>query len=240
MTRQEFVAARARLLLKVQYGTIASLAFAILAAIVIVPLFVDRHKFSAPVALAVVLAPLVIGLGGPFVFRQRALAEARKVGLLCHQCGENLLWSEFVGDKCPECTAVLYAKRSPEASAAALPSKMQFHDRLIAFDGANPLLLAFGFPVGAMACALLLELLYRLLGITETRSMTLAYVVFLLLALFAGPLFYKFRVEVLFGRLGLRCPDCNQPVVGTEFEPWVTSYTLRTRKCPLCDSPVMK
>lgn len=240
MTHPEFVAARARILLSVEWQSIASLAVAILATIVNIPLFVHRQDLPPAIRLTGLLAPLVIGVGAPLVFRRRAFAKARKAGLLCPKCQQNLLWSEFVGDKCPNCAAVLFSTASPEASAAALPSKMEFHDRLIAFDRADPLYVAYAIPLGVMASMLLVDSVRRRLGIPEPAWMGWSGLILLLLAVFVAPLFYRLRCEVLTERLGLRCPECYQTVVGTEFQEWVTRYTLRTRKCPLCQSPVIR
>src|SRR4051812_11129737 len=176
MTRQEFFAARTPLLEGLEHQTVASIAVAFAFLVVSIPLFLHRQPpFPPMVRVAGLLSPWLIGSVAPLVFRYRALAEARRLGLGCSKCGENLLGWWLVGDRCPKCNAVIF----PEPSTAALPSIAEFHGRLIALGEHNdPLALAVGLPVGVAAVGLLAEQLYRWLRIPEPAWFLWTFAVF--------------------------------------------------------------
>jgi Zn finger protein HypA/HybF involved in hydrogenase expression len=236
MTRQEFFAARTRLREGLDHQTIASIALAFAALVVGIPLFLQRQPAFPPVIrLAGLLSPLLIGIVAPFVFRDRAFAKARRLGIVCSKCGENLLGSRLVGDRCPSCNTVVF----PDASAAVLPSRLEFHDRLIALDARNdPLVLAVCVPLGVAAAGFLVEHAYQRLGIPEPSWIFWTLTVFFLVGVTTAPILYQWRLGVVAGQLGLSCPNCHQCVVGGEGDSF-TRYTLHTRKCPECGSPVM-
>jgi hypothetical protein len=236
MTRQEFFAARTRLLEGLEHQTVASIAVAFAALVISIPLFLHRQPaFPRLVRLAGLLSPLLIGVVAPLVLRHRAFAKALRLGIVCSKCGENLLGSWLGGDRCPSCNTVMF----PEASTAVLPSRLQFHDRLIALDARNdPLVLAVCVPVGVAAAGVLGEQVYQRLGIPEPAWFLWTFTVFFVVGVATAPILYQWRLGVLAGRLGLNCPSCNRPVVGGEGGSF-TRYTLRTRKCPECGSPVM-
>jgi Zn finger protein HypA/HybF involved in hydrogenase expression len=236
MTRQEFFAARTRLLEGFERQAVASIAVAFAALVVSIPLFLQRRPaFPALVRLAGLLSPVLIGFVAPLVFRHRAFAKARRLGIVCSKCGQNLLWSWLVEGRCPTCNAVIF----PEASTGVLPSRLQFHDRLIALDARNdPLILAVCVPVGVAAAGFLAEHVYQRLGIPEPAWFFWTLTVFFLVGVTTAPILYQWRLGVVAGRLGLDCPNCHRPVVGGEGECFTYS-TLRTRKCPECGSPVM-
>jgi endogenous inhibitor of DNA gyrase (YacG/DUF329 family) len=238
MTRQEFFAARTRLLDGLEHQTVASIAVAFAALVVSIPLFLHRQSafpFPPMVRAAGLLSPWLIGVVAPVVFRYRALSEARRLGIVCPKCGENLLGWWLVGDRCPGCNTVIFA----DASTAVLLSRVQFHERLIALDAHNdPLVLAVGVPVGLAAAGILGEQVYRILGIPEPAWSLWTFTVLFLVAVVTAPILYQWRLGVLAGRLGLNCPNCHRPVVGGQGDSF-TRYSLRTRKCPECGSPVM-
>lgn len=236
MTRQEFFAARTPLLEGLEHQTVASIAVAFAALVVSIPLFLQHQPaFPRLVRLAGLLSPLLIGIVAPLVFRQRALAKARRLGIVCSKCGANLLLSRLVGDRCPSCNTVIF----PEASAALLPSRLEFNDRLIALGARNdPLVLAVCVPAGIAAAGLLGEQVYHRLGIPESAWFLWTFAVLVIVGVITAPILYQWRLGVLAGRLGLNCPNCNRPVVGGAGEA-LTMYTLRTGKCPECGSPVM-
>jgi hypothetical protein len=236
MTRQEFFAARTRLLEGREHQTVASIAVAFAALVVSIPLFLHRQPAFVPmVRVAGVLSPWLIGFVAPIVFRYRAFAEARRLGIVCSKCGENLLGSWLVGDRCPSCNTVIF----PEPSSAVLPSRVQFHERLIALDAHNdPLVLAVGVPVGIAAVGFPVEQVYQRLGIPEPAWFFWSLTVVFIVGVVTAPILYQWRLGVLAGRLGLNCPNCHRPVVGGLGDSF-TRYTLRTRNCPECGSPVM-
>jgi Zn finger protein HypA/HybF involved in hydrogenase expression len=236
MTRQEFFAARTRLLEGFERQAVASIAVAFAALVVSIPLFLQRRPAFPPlVRLAGLLSPVLIGFVAPLVFRHRALVKARRLGIVCSKCGENLLLSWLVGDRCPNCNTVIF----PEASTAVLPSILEFHDRLIALDARNdPLILAVGVPVSIAAAGFLGEQLYQRLGIPEPAWFLWTFAAVFIVGVTTAPILYQWRLGVLAGRLGLDCPNCHRPVVGGQGDSF-TQYTLRTRKCPECGSPVM-
>jgi Zn finger protein HypA/HybF involved in hydrogenase expression len=236
MTRQEFFAARTQLLDSLEHQTVASIAVAFAALVVSIPLFLHRQPaFPRLLRLAGLLSPLLIGIVAPLVFRDRALAKARRLGIVCSKCGANLLLSWLVRDRCPSCNAVMFS----EASTAVLPSRLEFHERLIALDARNdPLVLAVCVPVGVAAAGVLGEQLYQRLGIPEPGWFLWTFAAVFIVGVITAPILYQWRLGVLAGRLGLNCPNCHRPVVGGEGGSF-TRYTLRTRKCPECGSPVM-
>jgi endogenous inhibitor of DNA gyrase (YacG/DUF329 family) len=236
MTRQEFFAARTRLLEGLEHQTVASIAVAFAVLVVSIPLFLHRQPAFPPMVRAAgLLSPLLIGVVAPLVFRYRALAEARRLGVVCPKCGENLLGWWLVGDQCPSCNTVIF----PEPSPAVLLSRVQFHERLIALDAHNdPLVLAVGVPVGLAAAGILGERVDQILGIPEPAWSFWTFTVLFLVAVATAPILYQWRLGVVAGRLGLSCPNCHRPVVGGQADSF-TRYTLHTRKCPECGSPVM-
>jgi Zn finger protein HypA/HybF involved in hydrogenase expression len=236
MTRQEFFAERTRLLEGLEYQTVASIVVAFAALVVSIALFLHRQPAVPPVVrMAGVLSPWMIGFVAPLVFRYRAFAEARRLGIVCSKCGENLLGSWLVGDRCPACNTLIF----PESSTAVLPSRLEFHDRLIALDAHyDPFVLAVGVPVGVAAAGFVGEQVFQRLGIPEPAWFLLTFMVFFLVGVITASIVYEWRLGVLAGRLGLNCPNCHRPVVGGQGDSF-TRYTLRTRKCPECGSPVM-
>jgi endogenous inhibitor of DNA gyrase (YacG/DUF329 family) len=237
MTRQEFFAARTPLLDGLDHQVVASIALAFAALVISIPLFLHRQPAFPPlVRLAGLLTPLLIGFVAPVVCRNRALAKARRQGIVCPKCGENLLGSQLVGDRCPSCNTLIF----PDASTAALPSILEFHDRLIALDARtnDPLVLSVGVPAGLAATGLLAEQVYHRLGTPEPAWFLWAFTVFFIVAVITAPISYQWRLGVIAGRVGLNCPSCHRPVVGGLGDSF-TRYTLRTRKCPECGAPVM-
>jgi len=236
ITRQEFFAARTRLLEGFEHQAVASIALAFAALVVSIPLFLHRQPAFPPlVRLAGLLSPFLIGFVAPLVFRHLAFAKAGRLGIVCPRCGENLFGSWLVGDRCPSCATVIF----PEASTGVLPSRVQFHERLIALDArTDPLILAVSVPVGPALVGIVAEQVYHRLGIPEPGWFIWAFTVFLIVGVTTAPILYQWRLGVLAGRLGLNCPNCHRPVVGGEASRF-TFYTLRTRNCPECGSPVM-
>jgi hypothetical protein len=127
----------------------------------------------------------------------------------------------------------------PDASTAVLPSRLQFHDRLIALDARHdPLIITVCVVVGPATVGIVAEQVYQRLGIPVPGWFFSIFLVALLVGVTTAPMLYQWRLGVLAGRLGLNCPNCHRPVVGGA-GAWFTHYTLRTRKCPECGSPVM-
>jgi hypothetical protein len=236
MTRQEFFAARTRLLEGLEHQSVTSVALGFALLVVSIPLFLHRQPpFPPMVRVAGLLSPWLVGSVAPLVFRYRAFAEAQRLGIVCSKCGENLLGSWLVGDRCPNCNTVIF----PEPSTAQLLSRVEFHGRLIALGEHNdPLILAVGVPVGVAAVGILEEQLYHRLGIPEPAWFLWTFTVFLIVAVITAPVLFQWRLGVLAGRLGLTCPNCHRPVVHGQADSFAL-YTLRTRKCPECGSPVM-
>jgi hypothetical protein len=237
MIRQGFIAARARMLQWLEHRTLASLVVAAVLCFPALDLFV-RHGRGVPalVRAAGLAVPLVVAFGVPLFLRYRVASKARALGLVCPRCGASLLRDPLRGGACSHCQAQVF-----QADAnVTLPSPLEMYDRISAYDEAVQHWQNISFAVwgGALGGGLLVQLVYWLNSIPEP-SWSGWFAAVLLAVAIPGPMLYGgMRTMKLVDTLGLRCPNCNEPLVGGSTDQ-ITQRTLRTRHCPFCGASVV-
>jgi Zn finger protein HypA/HybF involved in hydrogenase expression len=237
MIREEFIAARARLLQWLEYRTLAALVVAAVLCFPALDFFVRHGQgILAPLRAAGLAVPLIVALGVPLFLRYRAESKARALQLICPRCGASLLRDPLRAGVCSHCQAHVFQVDSN----ITLPSPLELYDRISAYDDAVERWQNICFAVwgGALGGGLLVQLVYWLNSIPEPPWAGWFAAVLLAVAI-PGPMLYGgMRTTKLVDTLGLRCPNCNEPIVGGSTDE-ITQRTLRTRHCPFCGASVV-